>query len=93
MTVERTTSSRPWAHLVGDMRAYAVFTLDAGGVIDSRNAGVRELLGYEEHEFLGKSGSIIFTLEDRMAGVDQRELDTAREHGEAMDDRWHVRKN
>lgn len=93
MTVERTTSSRPWAHLVGDMRAYAVFTLDAGGVIDSWNAGVRELLGYEEHEFLGKSGSIIFTLEDRMAGVDQRELDTAREHGEAMDDRWHVRKN
>ncbi len=75
------------------MRAYAVFTLDAGGVIDSWNAGVRELLGYEEHEFLGKSGSIIFTLEDRMAGVDQRELDVAREHGEAMDDRWHVRKN
>ncbi len=70
-----------------------MFTMDVNGVIDSWNVGVHELLGYEEHEFIGKSASVIFTLEDRAAGADAQEMAIASERGEAMDDRWHVRKN
>lgn len=79
--------------MVGGLREYAVFTLDVHAVIDSWNVGVRELFGYEEHEFVGKPASIIFTLEDRVSGADEKELVLARAQGEAMDDRWHVRKN
>ena len=60
-----TPSTQPWPLLVENLRTYAVFTLDANGVIESWNQGVRELFGYEEHEFVGQPGSMIFTLEDR----------------------------
>lgn len=86
-------TEQPWSLLVGGLREYAVFTLDEHGVIDSWNEGVRELFGFEEHEFVGKPGSVIFTLEDRVAGADDKEFSVARAQGEAMDDRWHVRKN
>ena len=93
MSSRTPTSAQPWSLLVGGLREYAVFTLDEHGVIDSWNEGVRELFGFEEHEFVGKPGSVIFTLEDRVAGADEREFSVARANGEAMDDRWHVRKN
>lgn len=83
----------PWPALLGGLRAYAAFTLDADGVIDSWNAGVHELLGYAEDEFVGRHGSMIFTLEDRAQGAFDAELDGARERGEATDDRWHLRKD
>ncbi len=88
-----TPSTQPWPLLVENLRTYAVFTLDANGVIESWNQGVRELFGYEEHEFVGQPGSMIFTLEDRARGEPEEELAVARERGEAMDDRWHLRKD
>ncbi len=89
----RRTSASPWSALVGGLRAYAVFTMDADGVIDSWNEGVRELLGFEEEEFVGRPGTIIFTPEDNARGAAASELAAARLNGEAMDDRWHVRKD
>lgn len=79
--------------MIGDLRTYAVFTLDLEGTIDSWNAGVRQVLGYEEDEFVGMDGGFIFTPEDRAAGVPAREMAAALGSGEAADDRWHVRKD
>src|SRR5690554_1858104 len=87
------TSSMPWQSLLGGLQAYAAFTLDPEGVIESWNAGVGELLGYAEEEFVGRHGSIIFTIEDRARGAFESELAGARERGEATDDRWHLRKD
>lgn len=87
------TSAMPWPSLVRGLRAYATFTLDTEGVLESWNEGVRELLGYSEDEFIGQRGSIIFTLEDRAKGEPQAEMAVARAHGEATDDRWHLRKD
>lgn len=83
----------PWSSLLGSIREYAIFTLDDTGVVDSWNLGVRELLGYQEQEFIGQRGDLIFTEEDRSLGAFQAELATARATGEAMDDRWHQRKD
>jgi len=75
------------------LRGAAVFLLDANGRLASWSPGVRELLGYEESEWVGRPGAIIFTPEDRSAGEPHKELEAARAHGEAGDVRWHLRKD
>ncbi len=86
-------SNLPLRALVGELRNYAVMTLDPEGYFTSWNAGVGELLGYEEDEFVGQPGGIIFTLEDRAKGEQEKEMAVARATGEAIDDRWHLRKD
>lgn len=83
----------PYRHVVGQIATYAIFTFGADGRITSWNPGVEQLLGYREDEFVGRPGSIIFTAEDRASGVPEQEMSEAAETGEAMDDRWHVRKD
>lgn len=87
------TASLPWHALFGSLRKYAVFTLDAHGIIDSWNQGVLDLLGYEEAEFVGQRADLVFTPEDREEGRAQLEMSLARQHGEAADDRWHLRQD
>ena len=71
---------------------YAIFTMDAAGVIDSWNLGAQRLFGFTEEEALGQASAIIFTPEDRAKGADEEEMRIARERGAAPDERWHVRK-
>jgi len=79
--------------LVEQIRDYAVFMVDREGRATTWNEGVRRLLGYEENEFLGQPGQILFTPEDRARGEPERELRTATEEGHASDDRWLIRKD
>lgn len=72
---------------------FAIFTVDTKGEVATWNSGAKRLLGYEENEILGKEISIIFTPEDRAAGMDRKELQTAEKTGQAEDERWHVRKD
>jgi PAS domain S-box-containing protein len=72
---------------------YAMLTMDESGRIDTWNQGARRIFGYEESEVIGQNGEIIFTPEDRQAGVPAQELGRAREQGEARDERWHQRKD
>ncbi len=87
------TNAVPWDELLTGLRRYAVFAISPEGVIDSWNEGVRELLGYEELEFLGQNANIIFTAEDRDALADAREFTLARDDGEVTEARWHLRKD
>lgn len=93
MSTGRWLDTDNWSLLIGSVRRYAIFTLDTQGVITSWNRGVGELLGYQEHEFVGQHGAIIFTEEDRANGVVEDELSLACAHGEVSDDRWHLRKD
>jgi PAS domain S-box-containing protein len=79
--------------LVEQVRDYAIFMIDPDGRHATWNEGVRRLLGYDEPEFLGQHGAILFTPEDRGRGEPERELRTAAEEGRASDDRWLVRKD
>jgi PAS domain S-box-containing protein len=72
---------------------FAIFATDTEGRILSWNPGVGHLLGYEEAEWVGRHGSIIFTPEDRERGADKQEMETAAREGRALDERRHVRKD
>ena len=83
--IEAIRSDRPqsndeaalWGLLARELRGAAVFLLDANGRLASWSPGVRELLGYEESEWVGRPGAIIFTPEDRSAGEPHKELEAA----------------
>ncbi|MBD1841306.1 response regulator [Coleofasciculus sp. FACHB-64] len=79
--------------LLENMKDYAIFFLDLEGRVIKWGAGAESILGYQEAEILGKSGSIIFTPEDRDRGEDKKELGKALTEGRAENERWHVRKD
>src|SRR5690606_4358385 len=56
------------------------------------NVAAKQTLGYSEGEALGQPFSLIFTDEDREAGLPEEELLEARETGRREDERWHARK-
>ncbi|MFC0387606.1 sensor histidine kinase [Muricoccus vinaceus] len=70
---------------------YAILTLDLGGLVTSWNSGAQRILGYEADDILGQAAAVIFTPEDRAAGVPDLEMCQAAEEGRAQDERWHLR--
>ncbi len=78
---------------VREMRNYAMFMLDPRGITTSWNAGVEQLLGYSEKEWIGQHASVIFTPEEKALEVCESEMRLARETGSATDIRWHRHKN
>jgi PAS domain-containing protein len=53
---------------------YAILTPDTKGRISSWNIGAERTFGYTEEEITGQHTEIIFTPEDRAAGVPQSEM-------------------
>ncbi len=72
---------------------YAMFTMTPDGRVNLWNAGAERMFGYKADEIIGQDASILFTPEDRAAGVFSRELARARAAGRALDERFHVRKD
>lgn len=72
---------------------YVILTLDDRGCITGWSPGAEAVLGWTEAEARGQRGDLIFTPEDRAAGVPERELESARREGFAEDERWHQGKD
>ncbi len=89
----RAAADRRFRVLVEQVRDYAIFMVDPEGRHTTWNEGVRRLLGYDEAEFVGRPGALLFTPEDLERGEYARELRTAATEGRASDDRWLVRKD
>jgi PAS domain S-box-containing protein len=51
------------------------------------------ILGHKEDETLGRPVDVVFTPEDRAAGVPGHEAETALRDGRAADERWHIRED
>ena len=79
--------------IVDNARDYAIFSLSLERRVTSWNTGAQTILGYDREEAIGASADIIFTEEDRAAGVPLAEVEKALADGRATDERWHVRKN
>jgi PAS domain S-box-containing protein len=79
--------------MVESLKDVAIFTVDTQGRVASWNTGAERLFGYAEYEIVGRGIAVIFTPEDRDAGVPERELATAAARGTASDERWHLRKD
>ncbi|GJD64684.1 Sensor histidine kinase RcsC [Methylobacterium frigidaeris] len=72
---------------------YAILTLDPERRVTSWSPGAARTFGYEAQEIVGRSGDVLFTPEDRKAGVPEEEASTARRDCHAPDVRWHQRKD
>jgi PAS domain S-box-containing protein len=79
--------------LVSELTDFVVFLMDPTGCITSWNPGVERILGYQESEWVGRSAHVIFTPEDRIAGIPEEEMTKAAHDGRAPDIRWHQRKD
>ena len=79
--------------IVESARDYAIFTLDEQGRIASWSPGAEAVFGWTAAEALGQPVVITFTHEDRLSGVPEAELTTARVEVVAPDVRWHLRKD
>jgi len=79
--------------VVENARDYAILLSDPEDRVTAWLPGAAAVFGWSEAEMLGKPASMLFTAEDRAAGVPEQECAEAARNGKAPDVRWHVRKD
>jgi PAS domain S-box-containing protein len=79
--------------LVEGIVDYAIYMLDAAGLVTSWNRGAERFKGYSESEIIGQHFSRFYTEEDRAIDLPQTALQTARETGRFEQEGWRVRKD
>jgi PAS domain S-box-containing protein len=72
---------------------YAIFLLDANGLVSTWNAGAERAKGYAAGEIIGQHFSRFYTAEDRAAGEPARALEMATRTGKYEKEGWRVRKD
>lgn len=93
LSTSRTKKLDRYRGLVETTVDYAIFHLGVDGRIETWNPGAERIFLYPPDEVIGQPGSLLFTPEDRLQGVPQRETQLAVETGRAEDSRWHLRKD
>jgi len=95
--IERFSASRTeegrYRLLVEAVTDYAIYMLDADGIVTSWNAGARRFKGYEAGEIIGSHFSQFYTEADRTAGLPQTALSIAAREGKFEGEGWRVRKD
>jgi PAS domain S-box-containing protein len=79
--------------LVEAVTDYAIFMLDPAGNVVNWNPGAERIKGYARDEIVGRNFAQFYTEQDRLAGVPQRALGSARQHGKCELEGWRVRKD
>ncbi len=79
--------------LVQNLRDYAIFMLDAAGLITEWTDGAELVTGYEAREVLGNHFEMFYMPEARSAKLPQRELERATQDGRVECDGWRVTRN
>lgn len=93
MTTNAVADARKLELLINGIVDYAIFMLDAEGIVQTWNKGAERLKRYAADEIVGKSFSIFYTPEDREKGLPERALRTAAETGRFASEGWRVRKD
>ncbi len=86
-------SGAPFGLVSAHQHEYAVFTLDADGVVSSWNPGAERIKGYRAEEIIGKHVSLFYPPDDVADGVPERNLTAAAETGTHVAEGWRVRKD
>src|SRR5262245_3923427 len=79
--------------MIETVEDYAIFMLDADGMVATWNAGARRIHGFRGEEVLGRHHSAFYTPEDIARRKPERELQWARERGRIESESWRVRKD
>ncbi|WP_285423705.1 MULTISPECIES: PAS domain-containing sensor histidine kinase [unclassified Pseudomonas] len=87
------TQDNRYRLLVDAVIDYAIYMIDTDGIVRSWNSGARRIKQYEEAEIVGRSFSLFYTEEDRLAGLPGRALQIAATSGRFEGEGWRVRKD
>lgn len=79
--------------LVEGVKDYAIFMLDADGIIASWNAGAARITGYKAREAIGQHYSRFYTYTDIESGTPQQELQQAIAQERLETEGWRVRRD
>ena len=79
--------------LINSVTDYAIFTISLDGRIHTWNTGAQRMFGYSSEDIIGRPFDVLFTQEDRDAGIPAMELERARRDGRAVEERYHVRSD
>jgi hypothetical protein len=99
MTAQRAAEEATQSHndqleryriIVENVGDYAIYTLDAKGIIDSWSPKAERDTGYSPQEMLGRHYSWLFAEEDQRAGVAQWELEEAARIGRCASEAWRI---
>ena len=79
--------------ILDNTRDYAFIGTDTDGIVTEWEGGAETITGWFAAKACGQPSAIIFTPQDRAAGVPEHEMLVAHETGRADDKRWHVRRD
>jgi len=79
--------------LVDQVVDYAIFLLDADGLVATWNPGAERIKGYKASEIIGKHFSSFYPDEDIWSRKPYRELEIAAREGRFEDEGWRLRKD
>jgi PAS domain S-box-containing protein len=82
-----------YRRLIEAVTDYAIYMLDADGIVTSWNPGAQRFKGYTPSEIIGQHFSRFYTDEDRQRGIPALALDTASRAGKFESEGWRVRKD
>jgi len=86
-------SERSYRRLVEAVVDYAIFQMDANGIVATWNSGAQRIKGYTASEIIGQHFSRFYTDEDQAAQVPQQALQKAATEGRFEIEGWRVRKD
>jgi PAS domain S-box-containing protein len=79
--------------LIEAVTDYAIYMLDASGVVTTWNPGAHRIKGYAANEIIGQHFSRFYTENDKKTGLPARALETAKREGKFEAEGWRVRKD
>ena len=79
--------------IIGNIKDYAVITLDRFGHVTSWNGAAERIEGYRAEEVIGQHVSIFYTSRDVAIGKPTIELETAIKSGRFEENGWRIRKD
>ena len=79
--------------LVDAVRDYAIFLLDADGIVATWNPGAERIKGYRADEVVGRHFSMFYPEAALKQGYPQEALDRAAQLGRWEDEGWRIRKD
>ncbi|HXD44393.1 MAG TPA: PAS domain S-box protein, partial [Pseudolabrys sp.] len=79
--------------LVEAITDYAIYMIDAAGIVSSWNSGAERFKGYKAGEIIGRHFSQFYTDEDKARGLPSYALETAAREGKFESEGWRVRKD
>jgi PAS domain S-box-containing protein len=79
--------------LIDAIKDYALYMVDVSGNVVSWNSGAARILGYSDHEILGRPISGFFGRDDQQNTRIQGLLHAAEQTGRIEEEAWHLRKD